>query len=355
MVKVKQAIHEITLFHGTSARNLPNILRNGILAQSPPNTFAQTKAVYLTPDVNRAAGYTHNLEYPVVLEIRLSGDKRVKSLTHDLLDREEDEFDSYRFWDDDAHHIEEKIGNILGYVPKSITNLFNDEPSSGDNLYKLILEAVRADNMLADNKTDIEGIKRKMFAEFPPGEDIGEYFSLATDGTIKFTEYIYSNMHQLEYPKNIPAAAIKGVWIPENNLKEDMIQYAIDKQSVGKLLLIGTVNSYNNAIRSLFGETYGKDVQATKEYVLETLEDYPDSLTSDIKEEIADIESMEDLKELLSSVDFIDPGETIDYSNWYKFETTIETISQVPSLYKEAQIRSGLFDNIQHFFKLSLG
>jgi hypothetical protein len=66
LVLKKIAIYNLTSFHGTSANYLKSILEYGLQARKPLAPTSIT-GVYLTNDLERAAGYTGRLDKPIVL------------------------------------------------------------------------------------------------------------------------------------------------------------------------------------------------------------------------------------------------------------------------------------------------
>jgi hypothetical protein len=205
----------ITTYHGTAGENIFSILKEGLKAQKPDGRFDE--GVYFTQDIEKAARYavegtgSHN---PVVLEVWISGPKRVRKIYRDPLDRDEDHL--YDDVSEDAYSqalydFESDIEKVLqvSSIPREVglNNLNDIDSLKGVNIYKLLLDYARSRGM------DIREFKKRLFHEMGPGMDYDGWFEIADDGTIIPTEAYFESLHQQIYPKNVPPQAIKSVWV----------------------------------------------------------------------------------------------------------------------------------------------
>lgn len=243
-------VHGLTVYHGTDGKNLSNILSEGLKAFKADRW--QPKSVYLTYDKETAARYavnnfmrSHSL--PVILEIYLSGKKRIKNIIRDELDRpEEAQYEDTSMIDGNENILSletdiKRILNINSYgmlynfpidlnVPE-ITDL------RGKNIYKAILDYGRQNNL------NIQDLKKKMFEIIPPETDYEE-FDIAPDGSIRMTQSHYENMHQQRYPKNLPPPVIKYVWVA--NVPENMSSGKEQISIAPKLLANEAIDIFKN-------------------------------------------------------------------------------------------------------------
>lgn len=240
---------------------MPSIAREGFQPQRPGGQGSQ--AVFLTNDIETAAYYaagsSRNKDYPVILEIVLTDNRRIKKLIHDPLDREYlsggeyAEPDDYQFWDDDLNGLQNDIKNVLGITGYTfpITELqYVDDISSldGFNIYKAII------NYSRQNGIDVEEIKKRIQQYIPPSDY--EYITIRPDGTLKLTNSYYDALHQMEYSNWIPAKAAKAVWVPEKLVRPLFKKLASDSKTFGFKVLSGDLGGMTDALQNISREAY---------------------------------------------------------------------------------------------------
>lgn len=264
------AVYSITTFHGTNAKNLSDIAQKGFIPHVPYGDPHGTKGIYLTNDFETsayyAAGSDRNTDYPVVLEIVLSGNKRVKRLQHDDLDRE---YLAYGYdsepqdpvWAEDIWRIEK---NIRGIVPISLNIDYDISELDGTNVYKLILNKAR------ENGLNIDKIKQLIKEDLPPQEL--EYIEITEDGTIKLTNAYYDSLHQMVYDQWIPAKAVKFVWIPEDRVLPLFKKLAVGSKKSGYKILSGELGDMRNDLRSVNAKCWNADSEKLLELAEEIKE-----------------------------------------------------------------------------------
>jgi hypothetical protein len=242
-------------YHGTDARWLPSIMADGLKAQKPGGTA--DKGVYLTNDMEKAARYAvegtwSESSRPMILEVRLSKQKRVKRVYRDNLDREESNlFDGDQYEDEDLADLERSVKAVLdikwGSIPREVGLDFETygDPSalSGLNLYKPLLAYARKQGW------NIQQFKQKLFHHLTPGDTFGPW-EITNDGTLTLDQDAYDGMHQQVYPDNLPPSTIKAVWlsgVPEGTPGERMtIQSKLLPQEVRRIIeTFGRVNTSN--------------------------------------------------------------------------------------------------------------
>jgi hypothetical protein len=207
----------IKLYHGTDGKNLKSIFQNGLLAKAPRDNIA---GVYLTPDFSLAARYAINRhsnlhDFPAILEIQLSGKKRIKKILRDSLDREEGAYDMEGSYESESIRLLERdLKDVFGIqyfdTQKVIDTWVSDLTElKGINLYKSVI------NYAQVNGLDKNNIKKRLFSIIPPGTSYDDLIEISDDGTIVLTESYYNSMHQGIYPRIIPPSAIKKVWVKD--------------------------------------------------------------------------------------------------------------------------------------------
>ena len=243
------AVNYIVTFHGTNAKNLASIAQKGLVPNSP---LGGARGVYLTNDFETSAYYAtgsnRNEEFPVVLEMVLSGNKRVKRLQHDDLDREHlaygyDAEPQEPVWIEDIWKIEKNIREIVETVPIRLNVNSDISELDGTNVYKLIL------NKAKENGLNIDKIKQLIKEHLPPQEL--EYIEITNDGTIKMTEAYYDSLHQMVYDKWIPSKAVKFVWIPEDRVLPLFKKLAIGSKESGYKILSGELGDMRDELRQI--------------------------------------------------------------------------------------------------------
>lgn len=319
----------ITVFHGTGLKNIPNILEKGLLAQAPIGT--NNKGVFLTGDIETAAYYTWHFDKPIILEVKITTHKRLKKIVHDPLDRDSDAYDEWDHYDfeEDLEELDSIIKKVLeinniSYLGISLSEI---EDIRGINIYKYILSYARA------NDLDINKIKNNIKEYLPPGQ-LTEYIEIAQDGTIILSQDAYQSMHQIMYPKNLPSATIKAVWIPESHLKPESLDKSLDQKRFGKRILPGDIKKLNNLILNLhFSADHNTIDDASS--ILDNIKDKDvfnifDDLIKDLESAIND-EDLEEIENILMFQDPLDVGETAQNETWHKF---ILPLSEVKGLYE---------------------
>lgn len=229
---LKEEIHNITLYHGTPAKNLKNILSKGLRKNTPLGGKDMIPGVYLTSDIELAARYSAEWgerieQYPVqpcsILEIYLSKNKRIKKLRYDPLDRLESLYNEYeRPENSTLAEIEDIVNKILSNMGIRINFEIKDiEQYDGINIFKLIINLIKRQvgNDEFANKNFQINLKfaiGKIIKSITNYEN--EFIVIKNDGTIKIMDDIYSQREQLIYPKDIHFSTIKYIWLRENDL-----------------------------------------------------------------------------------------------------------------------------------------
>ena len=311
------AVNYIITFHGTNAKNLASIAQKGIMPHKP---HGGAGGIYLTNDFETsayyAAGSDRNEEFPVVLEIVLYGNKRIKRLQHDDLDREYLAYGEYaepseEGWEWESNHIHRSINNILNL---KLDFTYDISELDGVNIYKLILNKARKDGL------DINEIKQLIKEHLPPQKL--EQIEITNDGTIKMTDAYYDSLHQMVYDQWIPAKAIKYVWVPEDKVLPLFKKLAIGSKASGYKVLSGELGDIRNELREISGECYEADsetllklVEKIKEIDRHNLFD-TDDLEKYAKE--GNWESFRDWVEWTENEE-LDYGTTSGERTWLKF------------------------------------
>lgn len=328
----KLALHSISLFHGTDAGNIRNIINQGLLAQQPNGAFS--KNIYLTPDIETAALYSspsgHNrFSKPIILEITISGQKRVNRLSEDYMDQpyqaagEGASQDINDFYDEDIYYLKRKIEDILeeiglhkGYsrdFPQSMEHL------NGFNIYKKILEIARGADI------DIQKTKNAI-KKYLPLDTAFQYIEIKPDGTLKPTEDYYKALHQMEYPKDLPSRTIKAVWIPKNNVNPLFQKLAIGQAEFGERILAPEIGSLKTEIWNNLH--YQDDIESIKQNIQRI--DVHNLI--DLSNDTEDIDNFKfDIEEQLYDLDW---GKEVNKQIWFKFSTeTFPDLRNVENLY----------------------
>lgn len=316
------AVYSITTFHGTNAKNLSDIAQKGLVPHVPYGTPYGAKGIYLTNDFETsayyAAGSDRNSDYPVVLEMVLSGNKRVKRLQHDDLDREHLAYGygsepSEEGWEWEINKIHHSINKILNL---NLDFTYDISKLDGVNIYKLIL------NRAIKEGLNINKIKQLIKEHLPPQEL--EYIEITNDGTIKMTKAYYDQMHQMVYDKWIPAKAVKFVWIPEDRVLPLFKKLAIESKKSAYKLLSGELGHMRDRIRNIGSKCWEADSNKLLELVEEIKElDEHGLFTNDL----SDLEQYAkdgDWEKFRDWIDWTD-GEELEYGatagerTWLKF------------------------------------
>lgn len=316
------AVYSITTFHGTNAKNLSDIAQKGLVPHIPYGTPYGAKGIYLTNDFETsayyAAGSDRNSDYPVVLEMVLSGNKRIKRLQHDDLDREHLAYGygsepSEEGWEWEINKIHHSINKILNL---NLDFTYDISKLDGVNIYKLIL------NRAIKEGLNINKIKQLIKEHLPPNES--EYIEITNDGTIKMTKAYYNQMHQMVYDKWIPAKAVKFVWIPEDRVLPLFKKLAIESKKSAYKLLSGELGHMRDRIRNIGSKCWEASSNKLLKLVEEIKElDEHGLFTNDL----SDLEQYAkdgDWEEFSDWIDWAD-GEELDYGatagerTWLKF------------------------------------
>lgn len=316
------AVHSITTFHGTNAKNLSDIAQKGLVPHIPYGTPYGAKGIYLTNDFETsayyAAGSDRNSDYPVVLEMVLSGNKRIKRLQHDDLDREHLAYGygsepSEEGWEWEINKIHHSINKILNL---NLDFTYDISKLDGVNIYKLIL------NRAIKEGLNINKIKQLIKEHLPPNES--EYIEITNDGTIKMTKAYYDQMHQMVYDKWIPAKAVKFVWIPEDRVLPLFKKLAIESKKSAYKLLSGELGHMRDRIRNIGSKCWEASSNKLLKLVEEIKElDEHGLFTNDL----SDLEQYAkdgDWEKFSDWIDWTD-GEELDYGatagerTWLKF------------------------------------
>jgi hypothetical protein len=228
-----EALHSITLYHGTSLASAKKIVKAGLKALrggGPLSTGSgHAKAVYLTGDKGTAARYATGSDYPVVIEVRISSPRRIASLTLDPMDNPEVGWNSdsgsydydpewaYLFqgvaeyakkqgWDDGLLWSD-RLERLLPH--ESSLGVEVEKLLRGYNLYKSVSQWLRRRRPV----TAPSDLKR-----FRGAFRSGEYgtLHLSNSGSVRLDSSHFSDLHQVQYSKGLPPSAVKRVWVPES-------------------------------------------------------------------------------------------------------------------------------------------
>jgi len=370
----------VTTFHGTDASNITNIISKGLLAKSPVGAPHAAKAIYLTNTIETAARYCRDFENPVVLEIYISSPRRVNKLQQDPLDMDESLYENYdneTFFSDDVRRIEEKINKIFNTNRYSCPIDLPDEIESfrGFNLYGAIKDHAKSIGM------DLQDVKNKMKVLLPEQEL--DYIKINQSGIITLLPSVYDSFHQMYYRENIPAIAIKAVWVPKNKLKEGSAE-GKEEKNFGRRLIPADIRPLQYIIdkfRSDFWERGSLGSSIEKEDmddVIERLEDTDmfglfkeknswgePSFIDQLKILRDDFENAneEDQKIIKSKfyskfldLEPLDPGEIAGEETWVRIPIeNLDSLSQVTSMYKEASFNyiNKVYKLTNNFYKLA--
>lgn len=328
----KLALHSITLFHGTDAGNIRNIIEQGLLAQQPNGAFS--KNIYLTPDITTAALYASpqghkRFPKPIVLEITISGQKRVNRLSEDYMDQpyqaggEGALQDIENFYDEDIFYLKRKIEFILeemgihrGYSRDFPVNMEN---INGFNVYKKILEIARINNI------DVQKTKNSI-KKYLPLDTAFQYIEFKPDGTLKATEDYYKALHQVEYPKDLPSRVIKAVWIPKNNVNPLFQKLATGQAEFGERILAPEIGSLKTEIWNNLH--YQESITSIKK----NIKRIDTHNLIDLSNDTEDLDDFKfDIEEQLQDLDW---GQEVNKQIWFKFSTeTFPDLRNVENLY----------------------
>lgn len=328
--------NQITMFHGTDAKKLKSIFDTGLNAFKP--NIYNVKAVYLTADMETAARYAVNRhsnkhEYPVVLEIQISSNKRIKKLQRDLQDRYESAYDSdYSPEDEAIRYLKNDISEVFGgsWLPNGFGSYFDTMVTDlaeikGKNIYKAIIQ------FGVDNAYNKQELKKKIFEVMPPGTKYAEFMEIASDGTIVLTDVYYESVHQLTYPKDLPPSTIKSVYIA--NIPPEIVSGSIGQVKLKQKLLAPEVKYIDDDMLSCIRKYLFKNPADDKvqEIMADAIEDLRDidvhSIYADDYrqlEEISESGDWDSFKEMLEYIernihDDFGNEKTLDAGTFYKF------------------------------------
>ena len=193
MIKLsfRDVLAALNTYHGTDGRYLSRILSEGILAQNPQPNF--DKGVYMTSEIEKAARYAvdgieKNHGIPIILQISISSDKKIKKIYRDTLDRDESHlYDHDEDYDSDLQDLERSVEGVITAILPGIRidmqdrdryfdfSSFGDKSSlRGINIYRNILGFAR------QKRLDLNKVKQTMFSMIPPGTNFGN-ISVAED------------------------------------------------------------------------------------------------------------------------------------------------------------------------------
>lgn len=261
--KIEQfAMTGMITYHGTDLSKLPSIIKNGLQQSSD-------KKLYLTNNLETAARYSlgHNAEdhqSPCVLEIYISKQKRINKLKRDDLDREESIREDYGMPSFSGvedfelalnHHFDKMFGKSHHYW----SNIFEDtyrldstDPLSynGANIYEF---ALNIGLKLGENANEL---KRKIRREMPDGTIMGDF--TIEGGRIKLDKDIYDQIHQMTYPKALPSATIKFVWVSGINKDSSLEQIEVKPQQLAQ---------ENNRLALFFQNDITSDISQIERYI----------------------------------------------------------------------------------------
>lgn len=226
-------VHAGTFWHGTGIDNLEDILQEGLVpgggqGWGPAGPYDQINELYLTGDFGRAARYSMKFDHPTVIKIRISKPERLRRLQTDYRDkmlqpggghhvspendplydlrRKLDRYADKRNWYTDFDYSSSGVLPRFGGMDADY-----EEKVEGTNLYKRIKEDLNElyDPNRADNEYDA------FLDKFRPGQ-YGEVH-IRDNGVLRFDSSYWDRKHQLEYPDELPPAAVKEVWVLESS------------------------------------------------------------------------------------------------------------------------------------------
>lgn len=224
-----------TFYHGTPVANVSSILKKGIIPNKPQATAA--KGAYLTTDFELAAKYAvgaYNKETPAVLEINLSSPKRFKKLAQDPLDQSDSSWEMEPgYGSDDLYDVQKQIERFIqNYIPHYWFNWPRNldkglQALDGFDVYRLILGILEKN--LPNFSMLKQQIKSQMQKCFAPGQ-FGEYLEITPSGTFRVYPNYYTTWEQSIYPQRIPPAAIKHIWVRQQDFPN--AQGTVDKKGI---------------------------------------------------------------------------------------------------------------------------
>lgn len=303
LTTLSETVYNLTLFHGTPAKNISKIVQSGKLVAKSPRPGI-TKGVYLTSDFELAARYAMDwglgaiknptANIPVVLELVVSGRKRVNRVKYDPLDRqsaawdEEGSDDLYEATRGINYDLRKVLGQFgiteTGYL--SVGDLVSftfTEPEDlvGVNIIKSFLDYIKANypSLMATSARQVKQAVVKTFS----GKGYDQ-FDIADDGTIKLSQDWYESREQLLYPRDIPLSAIKAFWIRKTDF-EHLTSHSLETKKAGlKLLpqeargnieeqkdLLELIAGYDGRFKDVDDETLDDWVGSLREFGLEEL------------------------------------------------------------------------------------
>ncbi len=323
-----EAQYALTTYHGTDGRFLPKILTEGLRASKPQGRF--DKGVYMTSDLEKAARYaidgiekTHGI--PVILQINISKDTRIKKIYRDPLDRDEDHlYDEYDNYNKDLQDLNRDINEVLkksmpeidfGYTyPLNLEDINGDlSKLRGINIYKNII------NLARNKGADLNKVKKVLFSIIPPDKNYGNII-VSEDGTIKIDTSEIENMHQQIYPKKLPPSVIKAVWVA--NVPK---QFGGERMDISSKLLPQESRAIFDDIRGLGNKYYWKKEinEDEVEDLINELEDI--NLGGWFNDDIASIKSdpsLDNIKEVLTSLEEFENDNALEGLTGKKTEFT---------------------------------
>lgn len=323
-----ETVFNKTFYHGTPAENVSKILIKGLKPHLPQYNAEQ--AIYLTPDIQLAAKYAvgaHNKITPAILEINLSQTKRLRTLSQDPLDQSDDAWgtegekpDAEGFFEvqrDVENFIKKYIPNYWIKLPDYLRE-FGTHALNGFNVYRFILGVLT--KALPSFGAIKQQIKTHLQQQFAPG-NYSEDLEITPSGTFRVKPSFYNKWEQLKYPKDVPPAAIKYIWVR----KSDFPKARGKKQEFGIKYL----------------PWQAKDIPDNLINLYESLADDIDKLASEINDDDFDAEWW--IKQLQKYVERI-----VENDSNNEFKDDIEAIIQ--SLYdNETMDLSSITDAIRSY------
>jgi len=266
------ATHRIMLYHGTSLPKARKIVREGIefhsggeWSTSPTAINARGgAAVYLTSNFDLALRYAtgaHKDKDPVVLGVLLTGERRLKRFQIDPMDNPDAVWDETGSSDwvpefiEDVRKIPERVVESLQGKYVGLKFGYGEERE----LEKLMPDFWREDVAEYNGFNVIPAIRTFLKRKFKKDRDRfnlyfkrakenietieSEYYEVKPDGTIRFDEQFWQDVHQVKYPKRkvkgretIPPKAIKEVWVPKTYADENGVAYSDEMETNIELL-----------------------------------------------------------------------------------------------------------------------
>jgi hypothetical protein len=334
--------YQVTFYHGTPISNLSKILQNGL---KPHRAGTWTRgneinygipSIYFTPSISIAARYAvgaNKTAIPVIIEFNLTTPKRFKKVEYDPMDRPEGTWDDDGGYDfspeseiihDIRRHIEEFLKKIgintwVRFPGEDKIGEFGLAALDGFDLYRYILNNIQQANpaLLLAHKPEIVQAMRR---EFPPGA-YQEFATITPSGTLRITNSYFTAKDQFRYPKLLPPAAIKAVWVRQ----KDFPSVKGTTQDVEIELLPGEARDKLETLQSLYRSVMDWAEKWSKQ-------DNADDIIQDAEEKIEELqgEDAEDIVNILQQIiDVLQDDPKADLSE--KMEELINTTQNYES------------------------